>query len=324
MIDAPYPVENSFTVQTGDEGMRIDLFLARALPDFSRTALRQAIAAGKVTVDGRTIKGAFRLRGGHVVAVEPMQRKLGGPQPESIQLDVLFEDEHLIVVNKPPGMVVHPARGHWSGTLASALVHHCQVLSAVGGPSRPGIVHRLDRDTSGVIVAAKSDLAHLRLAEQFEQRTVRKTYVALVRGFNDRDRDRVDLPIGKHPYHREKMAIRADHVTSRPAITDFVVTQRFGRFALLEIHPKTGRTHQIRVHLAHYGAPVLADRLYAGHASVTARDLGGTGEEIVLERQALHSLRLEFLHPATHAPLLLEAPLPADMTRAVEILTAHS
>ena len=324
MTEALPPNYAPFVVLPEDEGARIDSYLAQRLPEFSRTAIRQAISQGKVKVDGRPIKGAFRLRAGHCVAVEPIQKKLGGPQPEAIELNILYEDEHLIIVNKPPGMVVHPARGHWSGTLASALVHHCQVLSTLGGPSRPGIVHRLDRDTSGVIVAAKSDLAHLRLAEQFEKRTIRKTYLALVRGTFDRDRDRIEQPIGKPPYQREKMAIRVDHVTSRNATTDIVVAQRLGRFTLVEVHPLTGRTHQIRVHLAHQGTPVLADRLYAGHSIVTCADLGGIGTDIVLDRQALHAFRLELTHPATREPMSLEAPLPADMKRAIEILEERS
>lgn len=316
------PADLHFVVKEDEEGARIDTYLAQRLPDYSRTTIRHAISGGKIKVDGKTIKGAFRLRAGHIVEVQAIEKKLGGPQPESIQLDILFEDEHLIAVNKPPGMVVHPARGHWSGTLASALVHHCQSLSTIGGPTRPGIVHRLDRDTSGVIVAAKSDLAHLRLAEQFEKRTTAKTYLALVRGQIDRDRDRIELPIGKHPYQREKMAIREGHPTSRPATTDLVVKRRLGRFTLIEVHPLTGRTHQIRVHLAHYGTPILADRLYAGHSHVTVADLGGTGSDVVLDRQALHAFRLTLKHPATHACLQLEAPLPADMRRAIEILEA--
>jgi 23S rRNA pseudouridine1911/1915/1917 synthase len=320
MTEALPPNSSPYLVLPEDEGARIDSYLARLLPDYSRTTIRQAISQGKVTVDGRIIKGAFRLRAGHCVAVDSIQKKLGGPQPESIQLNIVYEDEHLIVVNKPPGMVVHPARGHWSGTLASALVHHCQVLSTVGGPSRPGIVHRLDRDTSGVIIAAKSDLAHLRLAEQFEKRTTKKTYLALVRGAFDRDRDRIEQPIGKHPYQREKMAIRAEHATSRDATTEFVVAKRLGRFTLIEVHPLTGRTHQIRVHLAHQGTPVLADRLYAGHSMITSADLGGEGTDVVLDRQALHAFRLELDHPATQERMIFEAPLPSDMKRAIAIL----
>lgn len=316
----PEPRSFEFMVPLEEEGARIDSYLARRIAESSRTSLRQAIAAGKVTVDGRTIKGAYRLRAGQNVQVHELTRQLGGPRPEFIALDVLFEDDHLIAVNKPPAMVVHPARGHWSGTLASALVHHCQVLSSVGGPTRPGIVHRLDRDTSGVIVAAKSDLAHLRLAEQFERRSIEKTYLAIVRGVPDRDRDRIELSIGKHPYHREKMAIRDDHETSRAATTEWAVVERFRRHALLEVRPRTGRTHQIRVHLAHAGFPVLADRLYAGHARITEADLGGASLDLVLERQALHAFRLVLRHPATDAPLQLEAPLAPDMARAVEIL----
>ena len=193
----------------------------------------------------------------------------GGAAPENIPLDILYEDEWLAAINKPPGMVVHPAKGHWAGTLTSALQFHFDTLSGAGGPTRPGIVHRLDRDTSGVFVVAKTDRAHFALADQFEQRTVEKEYFALVCGNPDRDRDLIDLPIGVHPYQREKMAIRRDHPTSRPAqrsTKSSSDSRALQRFALM---PKTGRTHQIRVHLSSIGCPVLCDRYYGGRTVLT-------------------------------------------------------
>jgi 23S rRNA pseudouridine1911/1915/1917 synthase len=218
-------------------------------------------------------------------------------------------------------MVVHPSRGHGGGTLANALAHHFSTLSAVGGPTRPGIVHRLDRDTSGVIVVAKTDAAHMALAAQWESRSIEKEYIALVAGVPDRDRDRIEQPIGMHPHQREKMAIRADHSTTREASTFYEVLERFRRFALLRVTPKTGRTHQIRVHLAHIGCPVLCDRLYGGRALITVGELSGNDDAtVLLDRQALHARRLRFAHPATRQIIEIEAPLPDDMQRVLDVL----
>lgn len=313
-----------FTVAAADAGVRLDAFLVTRLSDLSRTQLRKSITAGDVLVDGRPAKPAYRLRDGqHVtVAIEPPSPD--GPEPEDIPLDILFEDDHLAAINKPAHMVVHPAKGHWSGTLASALAHHFSQLSGVGGLTRPGIVHRLDRDTSGVLVIAKSDRAHLRLAAQFEAREVEKEYHAIVRGVPDRDHDRIEQPIGVHPYQREKMAIRANHATTRQAITEYEVVERFRGFALLHVFPKTGRTHQIRVHLAHLGYPILCDRLYAGHAQITLGDLQKTDDPtVLLERQALHAARIRLVHPASGEPLQISAPLPADMQATLKALRAQ-
>jgi 23S rRNA pseudouridine1911/1915/1917 synthase len=240
-----------------------------------------------------------------------------GPHPENIPLDILYEDDALIAVNKPPGMVVHPARGHWSGTLASALSFHFQQLSKVGGETRPGIVHRLDRDTSGVLVVAKTDPMHYALAAQFEARTTEKEYLAITAGVPDRDRDRIEQPIGIHPHQREKMAIRAGHSTSRDATTFYEVVERFAGFAAVKVLPKTGRTHQIRVHLAHIGCPVLCDKLYGGQQK------GGQAsllDDAILNRQALHALRIKLAHPATGEPIEFTAPLPADLQSVLDVL----
>jgi 23S rRNA pseudouridine1911/1915/1917 synthase len=236
----------------------------------------------------------------------------------------------MVAINKPAGMVVHPAKGHWSGTLTSALAHHFQQLSDAGGPTRPGIVHRLDRETSGVILIAKTNEVHFKLCAQFEARDVRKTYITIVSGSLDRDRDRIAFPIGHHPYQREKMAIRTHHPSAKPAETVFEVVKRFPGYCLLHVYPKTGRTHQIRVHLAHIGCPVLCDRLYAGHAQITrgqlqrrsARGLPPREDdsEVLLNRQALHAARIEFTHPKTGQALAIEAPVPEDLRRVVETL----
>jgi 23S rRNA pseudouridine1911/1915/1917 synthase len=303
-------------------GSRLDWFLAQQLPQYSRVYLHRAINAVGVKVDGHRAKASHRLRAGdHVTMVLPELPRVG-PVPEDIPLDVIFEDAEIAVINKPPAMVVHPGKGHWQGTLTSALAFHFENLSAAGGPSRPGIVHRLDRDTSGVMVVAKTDSSHMRLAEQFENRTTEKEYFAIVVGVPDRDRDLIDLPIGPHPNHREKMAVRRGHPDSRESQTFYEVIERFAGFAALKVLPKTGRTHQIRLHLAHIGYPVLCDRLYGGRARLTRGELSRdpSDEELVLDRQALHARRLKIVVPTSGQSMDFVAPLPADLTRTLDEL----
>jgi 23S rRNA pseudouridine1911/1915/1917 synthase len=303
----------------------LDAFLALQFTSYSRVHLRRVINAGAVRVGQRGGKASLRLRAGDRVLIwlPPLPRE--GPTPEDIPLQILYEDEQLAAVNKPPGMVVHPARGHWTGTLTSALQHHFNQLSGVGGPTRPGIVHRLDRDTSGVIVVAKTDQAHLRLALQFQERTLRKEYFAIVAGRPDRDRDQIDLPIGLHPYQREKMAVRRDDKNSRHAQSFYEVLERFDGFASLRIVPKTGRTHQIRVHLASIHCPVLCDRQYGGRSQITLGEIrrDGSDETVLLSRQALHAARLEIVHPSTGEPLEFEAPLPDDLATVLRELREY-
>jgi len=224
-------------------------------------------------------------------------------------------------------MVVHPAKGHWSGTLAGALRHHFEHLSTLGGPTRPGIVHRLDRDTSGVVVVAKTDRAHARLASQFAARRVRKEYFAIVRGQLDRDRDHIAGAIGRHPHQREKMALGQPADESREANTFYEVAERFDGFAALRVLPKTGRTHQIRVHLASLGCPVLCDRLYGSQAELTLGELARkrdlTPNPVVLGRQALHAQRLTIHHPADGRTLEFVAPLPPDLVAALDALRRY-
>ena len=304
-----------------DVGIRLDVFLTRKCPAHSRVQLRRAISVGGVLVDDCRTKPAYRLNAGQrvVITVPDLPRTV--PAPEPIALDILYEDDALVVINKPPRMVVHPSRGHGGGTLANALSHHFSRLSGVGGASRPGIVHRLDRDTSGVIVVAKTDASHMALAQQWAGRTIEKEYTAIVAGVPDRDRDRIEQPIGMHPSQREKMAIRAEHSTSREANTFYEVVERFVGLALLRVFPKTGRTHQIRVHLAHIGCPVLCDRLYGGRAQITLGELEHSDDPtVILDRQALHARRLRFAHPLTQQTLEIEAPLPADLQRTLDEL----
>ncbi len=297
-------------------GLRLDLFLAHKFPTHSRVQLRRAINAATVEVDGRRAKAAHRLRLGERVRLTLPEIPREAPAPEDIPLDILYEDEWLAAIDKPPGMVVHPAKGHWAGTLTSALQFHFDKLSGAGGPTRPGIVHRLDRDTSGVLVVAKNDRVHFALSEQFEQRTVEKEYFAIVCGNPDRDRDIIDLPIGIHPYQREKMAVRRDHPSSRHAQTFYEIVERFDGYAAVRLSPKTGRTHQLRVHLNSIGCPVLCDKMYGGRSQLTRGEIRGNPRgdaELLLDRQALHARRLAVTHPQTGERMEFEAPMPNDI-----------
>jgi 23S rRNA pseudouridine1911/1915/1917 synthase len=314
------PVE--LVVDEGFDGCRLDVFLAQNFPAYSRVHLRKVINADAVQVNRRRAKAAHKLRTGDRVSIVLPELPKKSHEPEDIPLDILYEDEWLAAINKPPGMVVHPAKGHWKGTLTSALQFHFDSLSGAGGPTRPGIVHRLDRDTSGVLVVAKTDQAHFSLAAQFESRSTEKEYYAITVGVPDRDRDIVDQPIGIHPYQREKMAIRRDHSTSRVAQTYYEVVERFTGFAAVKVLPKTGRTHQIRVHLAHIGCPVLCDKLYSGRDRITRGELTRNPDdrEVILARQALHASRLTLAHPATGERLEFMAPTAEDMQRVLEVL----
>lgn len=319
------------TVDEATEGQRLDAYLAATVQGVSRARIRRAIDEELATVDGQQQKASYRVTAGERIAIR-IPVSIDAPLPEPIPLDLLYEDDVLAVVNKPPGMVVHPAKGHWAGTLAAALVHRFnEQLSGVGGLVRPGIVHRLDRETSGAIVVAKNDAAHEALAKQFHDRLVRKEYLAIIAGRLDRDADRVNEPIGPHPTHREKMAIRTDHPDARPAETFFEVVERFPGFGLVRAHPKTGRTHQIRLHLMHLRCPVLCDKQYGSRSRITVGEvrqitrqkrLGGdmADDALLLARHALHAHRLSFTHPTTGDAMTVEAPLPEDMRLVLDVL----
>ncbi len=318
------PVE--LIVAPEESGRRLDAFLAHHFTDYSRVHLRRVITAGGVKIDRRGGKPAYRLKPGQRVEIVLPEIPREAPAPENIPLDIIYEDDHLAVVNKPPGMVVHPARGNWSGTLAGALQYRFgRNLSAAGGPSRPGIVHRLDRDTSGAILIALSDLSHAKLAAQFADRSVEKEYFALVVGCLDRDRDLIDEPIGVHPKVRQQMAIRRNDPRARSARTFYEAAERFDGFAAVKVALMTGRTHQIRVHLNHVGTPVLCDRRYGGRSRITRGEIrhDPTDELVLLARQALHARRLKFIHPATDRPMEVEAPLPEDMATVLAELREY-
>lgn len=320
----PSDVHRCVTVPDTSAGQRIDVFLTALFDGYSRQQLKDAVQAGAAEVDGRVVRPSHKLRCGQSIRFRMPAMASDDTVGENIELDILYEDDGMVVVNKPAGMVVHPAKGNWTGTLTSALAYRFQSLSDIGGPTRPGIVHRLDRETSGVIVVAKTNAFHLHLAEQWHDREVKKEYLAITAGVLDRDRDLIDAPIGKHPFQREKMAIRDRHETSRPAKTFYEVLARYNRFSLVKAMPETGRTHQIRVHMEHIGCPVLCDRLYGGHSEITRSQLMGgrsqPGEQPVLVRHALHASRLQLRHPKTGQMMEFSAPLAPDLDRVVSIL----
>ncbi len=295
-------------VGESEAGSRLDLALA-TLADVPRSQARRWIDTGCVRVDGARLRASHRLRGGESLEADPPEPRPSPVEPEAIPLAVLFEDADLIVIDKPAGLVVHPAPGHDRGTLVNALLHHCRDLSGVGGVLRPGIVHRLDRGTSGVLVAAKNDAAHAGLAAQFRAHDIERVYLALVRGTPGGDAGRVDRPVGRHPRDRKRMSVAAR--VAREAHTAWRVRERFARsgVALLEVRPETGRTHQIRVHLASAGLPIVADPVY-----------GRGRERFGLARPALHAARLGFAHPRSGERLAFEAPPPRDFAAALALL----
>lgn len=315
------PDPETFVVKARMQGKRIDAYLAARFPDYSRSVVQKVIDADAVEVNGQKVKASYRVRLGDEIRVWLPDLGDDAPVPEDIPLSLVHEDEAFVVVNKPPAMVVHPAKGNWSGTLVNALQFHFDRLSSVGGEERPGIVHRLDRDTSGLLIVAREDRAHRALAAQFEARTVKKEYLAIVSGVMSRDSDYIEKPIGPHPTHREKMAIRRPEDGAREAVTFYEVVERFRAHTLVRCLPRTGRTHQIRVHLTHVGHPIVADKLYASRDRLTRGDVeGGDSDEVLMGRQALHAHQLWFEHPKSGERLHFLAPVPEDFERALAVL----
>ncbi|MEQ8850876.1 MAG: RluA family pseudouridine synthase [Phycisphaerales bacterium] len=321
---------------TRDLNKRLDRYLVDRISFMSRNQLQKLIELGEVTVNERKPKASTRLRLGDTVEVVIPPPPAKEIQPEDIPVNVVFEDEHLVVINKSPDIIVHPARSHHSGTLLNALVHHFQQqgggvesLSSVGEDlARPGVVHRLDRKTSGVMVVAKTDEAHWRLGRQFELRKVDKRYLAIVEGELAADADVIEFPIGPHPSKakglREKMVVRHDDL-GKSAITLYRVRERYDGFTLVELELKTGRTHQIRVHMSHIGAPLVGDDMYGGRFLTMPMLLGDPSapSEMVMDRQALHATVLGFRHPATGESLEFTAPMRDDMAHLVRLLREH-
>ena len=292
-----------FTASAEDVGRRLDLYLASRLPELSRTRIQELIDQGRVRVSERLARRAHRVMAGDIIEIEVLPRPPLRAAPEEIPIDVLYEDEDVIAVNKPAGMVVHGGAGATRGTLVNALLHHFGTLSTVGGNLRPGIVHRLDRGTSGAMIVARNDVAHRVLGEQFRSRAVKKTYIALLHGRLARDAGTIERPITRDPQRRTRMTARLGN--GRAAQTDWRVLLRLGNFTLVEAQPRTGRTHQIRAHFVAAGHPLVGDTLYGAPRQVRA---GGASLK-PLGRVFLHAARLSFAHPRTGASIEVRAPL---------------
>ena len=287
------------------KNQRLDAFLASSLDGLTRSQATRLIESGEVAVNGRAVSKSYKLAGGEDIAVTLPEPEPVEAVPQDIPLDVVYEDADVIVVNKPSGMVVHPAPGHPDGTLVNALLYHCAgTLSGVGGALRPGIVHRIDRDTSGLIIAAKNDAAHQYLSAQLADHTLARTYECIVVGALREDRGTVDAPIARHPTDRKRMAVVAG---GREAVTHWEVIARYPGYTHVRCRLETGRTHQIRVHMAYIGHPILGDTVYGAKKEVP----GLTG-------QCLHAVGLRFLHPRTHEVVALSCPLPEEFTRMLQ------
>jgi 23S rRNA pseudouridine1911/1915/1917 synthase len=311
------------------DGVRLDQFLAGQFSDYSRSVVQRVIDAGGVSVNGRAVKASYKVRHGDVIRVTKPEPTHPLPVPEDIPLQVIYEDEFFAVVNKPADMVVHPAKGHWSGTLVNALRFHFDQLSGANGDYRAGIVHRLDRDTSGVILIAKEEQTHRDLSLMFEQRRIFKEYVALTAGVLDRDSDYIEARIAHHPHDRTKMTVTEDDEDedAKDAVSYYEVIERFRGNTFVRVQPRTGRTHQIRVHLASVGCPVLADKVYSGRDRMNLSDLvpnlDPAADVPLLTRQALHAHRLRFKHPRTGKVFEAEAPLPDEIRRTLAALRQY-
>ena len=339
--ESPEPI--SLAVEDRAHGWRLDHYLTRLYPNFSRSSFQKAISAGTILVNGLEAKPAHRLRVNDILSVQLPTVTDGRIPAENIPLDIIHEDDSLVIINKQAGMIVHPGRGNPHGTLAAALQYHFDSLSDVAGRFRPGIVHRLDRDTSGLLVVAKDNQVHNRLSSQFERREVKKVYHAIVWGEVELDSDYIETHVRVHSKNREKMTICPAGGEAREAVTFYEVIERFRGFTHVRLHPRTGRTHQLRVQMQYLGHSIVADRLYGGHAKLDLERLvtgekfsaaGYTNEHAddepssgrrapLISRQALHARRLSFTHPADGQWSQYEAPLPSDMQALLNALHEH-
>ncbi len=313
-------MQTEFVITAGEQPKRLDIFLVNREPNLSRAAIQRFIEQGRVKINGATVKASYKIKAGDLIAFDVPKPEPLTLQGESIPLDILYEDEMLLVLHKPTGLVVHPAPGHWHGTLVNALLHHFETsggtMSTIGGKERPGLVHRLDKDTSGVMVIAKTDQAHRHLAAQFKHHSITRVYEALIYGAPKKGHGLIDLAIGRDSKERKKFSAR----TAKPkeSVTEYTVTQRYGKVAAhVLLYPRTGRTHQLRVHLASLGHPILGDPTYGGRKVC---EING----IEVPRVMLHARTLGFQHPGTGFLQEYYRPLPADMeemTRALDALT---
>ncbi len=294
-------------ILTATQAVRSDKFISEQLEDMTRSFIKKLFDDGSITVNGAVVKPSAKLAVGDVIEILVPEPKTAQVKPQNIPLDIVYEDSDVLVINKPRGMVVHPAAGNEDGTLVNAVMFHCgDNLSAIGGVLRPGIVHRIDKDTTGLLAVAKNNAAHLALSEQLKDRSLSRTYYALVHGNIREDKGTVDAPIGRSLADRKKMAVMKD---GREAVTDFEVAERFGKYTLVCCKLRTGRTHQIRVHMRYIGHPIVGDRTY-----------GVKSEEFTLDGQLLHAGSIGFIHPSTGERLSFEAPLPKDFAAVLQRL----
>jgi 23S rRNA pseudouridine1911/1915/1917 synthase len=337
LAESEEPID--ITVEARAHGWRLDHYLSRLFPNHSRAQLQRAIEAGGVQLNGLVPKASRRLRVNDRVWIQLPDAEESHIVAEDLPLDVLYEDESIIVVNKQPNMVVHPGRGNSQGTLASALQFHFDTLSDVAGRHRPGIVHRLDRDTTGVILIAKDNQVHQKISSQFERREVKKEYRAIVRGVPELASDYIRTFVCPHQRVREKMMVCPEGGNAREAVTFYRTAEDFGSYALMELHPQTGRTHQLRIHMLHILTPIVADRMYIGQPTLTKTeilkaaaasnrgrslpvppDTLETDSDVLISRQALHAFRLTIRHPLSGQEIQFEAPFPEDFQRTLDFL----
>lgn len=289
------------------DGERLDSYLAKELNEVSRTFVQKLIKEGLVQVNEKAVKPSYIVETGDYIRVEFPKPKELEIMPEDIPLDIVFQDEDIVIINKPQDMVVHPAPGNYSGTLVNGLLFHIDTLSSINGIIRPGIVHRLDKDTSGLLVVAKNDFAHRFLSEELKQRRMKRNYIALVHGVLKKDEGTIDAPIGRHPKDRKKMAVT--NKNSKEAITHYKVLDRYDNYSLLELSLETGRTHQIRVHMAYINCPILGDPVYSRGKN-----------EFGLDKQMLHAYRLGFIHPSTKEYVEFKSDLPPYFKKLIDVL----
>jgi len=318
--------EYSFTVDESESFRRLDLYVHSKLSDISRTYIQKLIASGNITVNDGEVRGSYRPSPGDEIEVIVPEAREFHLVAEDIPLDVVHEDEELIVINKPVGMVVHPAPGHWDGTLVNALLHHVKDFRGIGGQIRPGLVHRLDKDTSGLLVVAKSDKSLYYLSDEMKERRIKRKYIAFIWGHMPADEGTIEAPIGRSRRDRTKMTVT--EANSRPSITDYKVKSRYNIGQKLELSLQTGRTHQIRVHLSHVGHPVIGDPDYGGRETAMAGifdQYRPIASRILnsLSRQALHAYKLSFKHPVSKLLVSFESELPQDLRKIEDILESE-
>mgnify|MGYP000714307532 FL=1 len=304
----------TFTPDEEQKNLRIDKFLSEQLPDQSRSYLQKLLKEGNVTVNEKTVKANYKVQLSDTVKLELPEPECPDILPEDIPLDILYEDEDVLIINKPKGMVVHPSAGHYTHTVVNAVMFHCKEhLSGINGVMRPGIVHRIDMDTTGAIVICKNDMAHQSLADQLKEHSITRKYRALVHGNLKEDEGTVEGPIGRHATDRKKMAI--NYKNGKPAVTHYKVLERFGAYTFIECQLETGRTHQIRVHFSSIGHPLCGDPMYGANPVLS--------EALGLDRQWLHAMKLEFRHPRTRVWTTVRSQYPADLAAALDAMRAR-